>query len=233
LRAGLDVHRLDLSHSASRVATLRRHRITVVLDVGANTGQYVDWLRSFGYHQRVVSFEPVPEVFEELRERLQGDELWLGVQAAVGAQSGTATMHVTHDSKCSSLLTPRRIDDYIPGAAVADSVEVALVSLDDQWDEFVRPDDRVALKVDVQGFEAAVLDGVADHVQSVSVIEVEVSLSELYEGAAAPAELLGRLGQDGFNIVSLDRGFVDSETGQVLDIDVLFERRDTIVNLTT
>jgi hypothetical protein len=84
------------------------------------------------------------------------------------------------------------------------------------------------VKIDVQGFEAAVLDGLTEHVRSVSVIEVEVAMTELYEGAPAPDELLRRLGQDGFDIVSLDRGFVDSVSGQVLDIDVLFERRDAV-----
>jgi FkbM family methyltransferase len=204
--------------------------VTVVLDVGANTGQYVDWLRDFGYDHQVVSFEPIPEVFGELRQRLHRDERWLGVQAAVGARGGTATMQVMRDSKCSSLLAPRAIGNYIPGAAVAESVEVPVVSLDDAWSQFVRPDDRVAVKIDVQGFEAAVLDGLAEHVRSVSVIEVEVALTELYEGATAPEELLRRLGKDGFGIVSLDRGFVDSDTGQVLDIDMLLERRDALAS---
>jgi FkbM family methyltransferase len=207
---------------------MRRRGITVVLDVGANTGQYVRWLRDFGYDQRVVSFEPIPEVFDELRRRNLKDKGWVGVQAAVGAEPCTATMHVTHDSKCSSLLRPRGIDDYIPGAAPTASVEVPVVSLDQAWDDFVGAADQVAVKIDVQGFESAVLDGLAGHIASVQVIEVEVALTDLYAGAPAPHQLLQRLAQDGFGIVSWDRGFVDSGTGQVLDSDVLLERRDSV-----
>lgn len=225
-RVGLDVHRLDLTHNASRAATLRRHGITVVLDVGANTGQYVRRLRDFGYDQRVVSFEPVPEVFIELRNGLCEDERWHGVQAAVGVHPGTATIHVMRDSKCSSLLRPKGISDYIADAAVAAQIEVPVVSLDHAWEEFVRPDDQVAVKMDVQGFEGAVLDGLAAHMRFVSVIELEMALTGLYEGAVAPQDLLMRVCREGFGIVSLDRGFVDSATGQVLDSDVLLERRD-------
>src|SRR4051794_18567254 len=58
-------------------AVLRMYRVNCVLDVGANRGQYATALRRAGYMGRIVSFEPVPDVFDELRRRAAGDPAWV------------------------------------------------------------------------------------------------------------------------------------------------------------
>jgi hypothetical protein len=39
-----------------RVALMQNRRINLVLDVGANTGQFGQYLRSLGYRGRIVSY---------------------------------------------------------------------------------------------------------------------------------------------------------------------------------
>lgn len=49
---------------ASRRAIL--HRTTdVLVDVGANVGQYAQWARRLAYRGRIVSFEPAVEAFRQ------------------------------------------------------------------------------------------------------------------------------------------------------------------------
>ena len=60
----------------------------VVIDVGANTGQYAHQLRSSGYGGKIVSFEPVKDAFEFLSENAKHDPNWITIQAALGSQVG-------------------------------------------------------------------------------------------------------------------------------------------------
>ena len=56
---------------------LARLEIDCVLDVGANAGQYHDFLRDrVLYDGTIVSFEPLSRHVEALRERSRGDRNW-------------------------------------------------------------------------------------------------------------------------------------------------------------
>jgi hypothetical protein len=69
-RLGLEVHRIGgrpievpLPHV---VRLLARENINLVLDVGANIGQFAYDLRRSGYCGRIVSFEPLSAAHEKL-----------------------------------------------------------------------------------------------------------------------------------------------------------------------
>src|SRR5947209_11771547 len=77
--AGFDVIRYDATHFAHlrRRELLDRHGITVVLDVGANVGEYVTRdLREACYQGRIVSFEPHEDAFRELERLSAADPRW-------------------------------------------------------------------------------------------------------------------------------------------------------------
>lgn len=80
------------------------------------------------------------------------------------------------------------------------------------------------LKVDVQGFEHSVLDGARESLQDISLIEIEMGLTKLYENGSSVHDLLPRLKAMGYDVILLESGFVDAATGQVLDIDMLMGR---------
>ena len=224
-RVGIDAHQLALSHDAQRATVLRRRGVSVLLDVGANTGQYVGWLRKFGYTGRIVSFEPNPAAFEVLSAACSGDDRWTGRAVAVGAERSELTLHLTGDSKCASVLQPTGIAAYLPAAGRAvDGIKVPIVTLDEVWADITRPEDVVALKIDVQGYEQSVLDGAAQTLPDIQVLEVEMALVDLYSGGSRIYELLPALAGMGFSVTSIGRGHVDRATGQLLDIDVLMER---------
>lgn len=224
-RLNLEVTRLDLAHSARRATAMRTAEIDVVLDVGANVGQYVDRLRASNYPGRIVSFEPIPHVFKELRRRCGADPRWSGVGAAVGAEVGTARLNVSADTVTSSVLAPAEsLLDRIDTARSVSSIDVPVTTIDTFWDTSIDSHARVMLKIDVQGYEHAVLDGAVSHLDRVALIEVEMGLVELYGGGSTVYDMLPRLHLAGFRVVSFDSGFVDNSTGQVLDIDMLLAR---------
>lgn len=222
---GYEIHRRDLAHPARRVAAMKCRRVDLVLDVGANTGQYVTWLRRAGYDGEVVSFEPIPSAYAELVANQGADSRWRGVEAAVGAAEGRRQLHVAESTVLSSLLPiGANLAAHIPAARTQQTIDVSVIKLDDAWDGLVPSERTVMLKIDTQGFEHPVLDGAAAHLAQISLVEVEMSLLRLYETGSSIHELLPRLRAAGFEVISIESGFVDAATDQVLDVDVLAGR---------
>ncbi|BBY20975.1 hypothetical protein MSTO_11800 [Mycobacterium stomatepiae] len=58
------------------VNQLKSRQVDVVLDVGANSGQYAMGLRKRGYQGRLVSFEPLAGPFSDLQSNAAKDPLW-------------------------------------------------------------------------------------------------------------------------------------------------------------
>ena len=69
---------------------LRATEANIVLDVGANVGQYALSLREIGYLGQIASFEPVGEPFARLQAAAAGDDLWTVHPYALGAEDGEA-----------------------------------------------------------------------------------------------------------------------------------------------
>src|SRR4051812_45614795 len=60
-------------------------KVDLVIDVGANEGQFARRLRSF-YHGKIISFEPVSSVFKRLSEWAASDPDWSVYKMALGNQ---------------------------------------------------------------------------------------------------------------------------------------------------
>ena len=225
---GVDIVRYDPRNfiGLRRGRILDAHQITLVLDVGANIGQYARQLREVGYAGRIVSFEPLSKSFRRLSRRAMTDRAWECRQLALGDTDGSAEMHISRNPVASSLLPicARSI------AANADTAYVgrekaSVARLDSLWSELATTNDRVFLKLDVQGYEMQVLRGAAKALPNTSGIETELSLVPLYEGQALFHEMLDFLESAGFDLVSLERGMTDRRTGEVLQVDGIFVRR--------
>ena len=76
---GIEVRRLSIDTSEQlRIKTLLEHHgIDLVLDVGANTGQFGTFLRELGYRGTIASFEPIPSAHDQLVQRSKNDPDWI------------------------------------------------------------------------------------------------------------------------------------------------------------
>jgi hypothetical protein len=98
-------------------------------------------------------------------------------------------------------------------------------SLDDVAPAHVLDGDRVLLKIDVQGYEAAVLRGAHATLERVHVLECEIPMQGMYERQAGCRDLIDSLDDLGFKPFSVEPNYVDPATGHVMDADFAFARR--------
>jgi FkbM family methyltransferase len=224
---GLEVVRYDGRRfvARKRIDVIRAAGVNVVLDVGAGIGQFVDWLRDEGYEGRIVSFEPVTETFARLQRGASADSSLTCVNLALAERNGEAVVNVAGNLWSSSLLpmTPEH-EAAAPASAYVREEDVRLARLDSL--DLLRPEDRAYLKIDVQGAEAAVLDGAAGVFDQIVAAELELSLVELYEGQELLPALQERMRAQGFALVWLGESiFRDPASDEILAVDGIFVRR--------
>lgn len=191
---------------------LDRLGITLFLDVGANTGSLAESVRLTGYTGRMVSFEPNPTDYQALIYRARGDSRWAAKCCALGDTDGTVSLNVTgSDSVYSSILTPT---DTPPVSSV---VSVPVHRLDGLWDEIVRPDDRIFLKTDTQGYDWNVLHGAGEKLAKVFGIQTEMSVIPIYEGSTHYLQMLEFLESNGFAVTEFRP--ISYKKGMILEFD--------------
>jgi FkbM family methyltransferase len=219
---GLDIVRFNPAESpdARRAAVLEQEGVDLVLDIGANSGQFATRLRSHGYHGKIVSFEPLRDAFAQLNGLTNFDQAWECVNIAVGADARTAVLHVAGNSWSSSLLPMEEAHlRAAPESAYVAQEEVPVRPLDSFGYE-----GRLYIKIDVQGAEADVLAGASRTLAFCRAIEIELCTVPLYQGQALLPELWHGLYEGGFRAVSLAPAFRDAATGELLAIDGIFVR---------
>src|SRR5277367_4402561 len=91
-RYGLDVR--ESSKHPNLVDFIKDRRIDVVLDVGANSGQFGQKLRGFGYRGAIVSYEPVSSAFNYLEGIAKSDNKWTANNFAIGAEMGQLKINI-------------------------------------------------------------------------------------------------------------------------------------------
>ena len=212
------------SYNIRRSAFLRDTEITVILDVGANTGQYGKRIWNDGFSGRMISFEPISTEFQSLSDAAAKHSRWEVHQIALGDQTGTGEIQVTDFSPASSLLKPTGLletDLWHPQK----SETIQIKKLDDVASDLLSPNDRVCLKLDVQGFEDRVLKGASQTLSQVQMLELELYVQEMYEGEMLLVDMLQWMDELGFMLVSVDDAYICPHTGRVFQYDGIFLRK--------
>jgi FkbM family methyltransferase len=217
------LHRPRWDHLA---ASLDRCRVVTALDIGANRGQYGTSLRLMGFRGPILSIEPMADAFSGLSAAAMGDPSWLVEHCAAGERTGRSTLNISGNSTSSSVL--KITDAHLAAESSAGIVRTELIevqTLDDLVSQH-RLEPPYFLKIDVQGSELAVLAGALRTLENVNLVQVELSLRELYAGGSDYLTVLGKLKTAGFVPIAWDPAFADPHTGNVLQVDVLASRED-------
>lgn len=226
-RAGVSVtrHREPFNLQRRR-DLLARSGTSLVLDVGANAGQFGMHLRGeLGYRGRIVSFEPLSGAFAELARRAAASPPWEAVHAALGERDETAVLNVAGNSWSSSLrpMLPSHADS-VPESRYVGREEVPVRRLDGLFALYARPDDRVWLKMDTQGYERSVLEGARESLPRIGVVQMEVEFIPLYEGETLFPEMYAWMAERGYRLWHLEPGWTDPRSQCMMGVEAFFAR---------
>jgi FkbM family methyltransferase len=202
--------------------------ITIVLDVGANVGQFGDGLLRAGFRGTLVSFEAIPSVHRELvAHALRRSESWVVAPcAALGSRAGKIEINIAGNSVSSSILPMNRtLLDAEPLTQYVDKVMVDVMRLDELAPTLVPSAGTMLIKVDTQGFEMEVLKGATGLLSRTLALQLELSLIPLYAGAPTFVEMVSFVESAGFELYSIVPGFRDKRSGRLLQVDGFFVRQ--------
>jgi FkbM family methyltransferase len=222
---GLHVDRLSRQPKIKMLGLVNRP-IELILDVGANEGQFAQEMRARFPGAHIVSFEPNPGVFSRLNEWCKGDGNARAYNCAIGEAEGVLEMnvHVDHTASSSLLATSAHEEDLFPQTKRQQRVSVQVRRLDDILeDEGIVVGPSTFLKFDIQGFEEAAMRGAPKTLAGVGAMMTEVFLENLYEGQADFLNL-GIMARDAGLRYAGNLDQIIGAEGQVMWLDALYLR---------
>lgn len=219
---GYEIRRIDSRFQQRPIDFIRSRNIDVVIDVGANVGQYAARLREDGYAGWIVSAEPVSTTYEVLAARAASDPRWKTLNIAFGEKAGSAEINVSEASVLSSI-RPQSPEaaGFNPEARVVRRETIRVARLDDVFPEF--PKGRTFLKIDTQGYEQQVLMGATGCLSEFLGVQMELPIIHLYEGTWQFHEAVAYMDERGFEICTIvPVNFDHADAMSLLEVDCIF-----------
>jgi FkbM family methyltransferase len=202
-------------------------KIDVVIDVGANVGQFGESLRAGGYRGKIVSFEPIASAFHDLSKKAAKDGNWEAHQCGLGAAPGVAILNVSELSVFSSIMETTNVaSQQDKRIAVDHTEEISLRTLDEVAAGLTG---RIFLKVDTQGYERKTLEGGRKTLPRLSGIMLELPVIHAYKGSWRFDEAVRFMDDAGFvpaQILPVNYHTVDNVSA--VEFDCLFRPRSDV-----
>jgi len=200
--------RLDSYFLAMRIRKIiSEYKIDCIFDVGANIGQYRDFLRTnVGYEGLIISFEPDPQNLETLHEAQKKDEKWFVYGYALGKDRKPLDFHIMKKSVFNSFLEPDSSEtEEFKNNSVIKIIRLETKRLDEVIKDIKKTHtfNNVFLKLDTQGFDLEVFDGASGCLNLIHGVQTEVSVMPIYKNMPAFEDSLQAFKSKGFEVSGL------------------------------
>lgn len=229
---GLQVQRYQpLSDASTQIyQAIKKVKTNVLLDIGANTGQFASEIRQKGYGGKIISFEPLVNARKKLIDNASKDKNWIvHEQVALGDHNGFVDINISKNSVSSSILPMLSShSDAEVNSVYIGNERTPIITLDSVADAYLNDSSNCFIKIDTQGYESQVLDGAMNTLKKSKGILCELSLVPLYEGQNLWKEMIERFEKEGFVLWSIQKAFTDKRNGRTLQMDAVFLRENVI-----
>jgi len=161
-----------------------KHYKGLIFDIGANGGAKT--IIFLDLAAKVISVEPSPLAAHILRQRFSKKPQVHIVQKGISSKEGVARFYMFDDTDAYNTFSQIWVDalsgdqapDGRPSKIVKKAIDIPVTTLDQLITEFGRPD---YVKIDVEGYEAAVIKGLS---KNVPLLSFECNLPEFAEDTA-------------------------------------------------
>jgi hypothetical protein len=142
---------------------------------------------------------------------------------ALGASSGSIEMNVSENSVSSSPL--EMLGAHLkaaPDSRYIRKQSVPLRRLDEEATPYLKESSSSLLKIDAQGFDLEVLKGAEALLPRLTAVQTEVPFLPMYAGEPSLPQMISFLDAKGFIPFSVFPAFMNTTTGQVYQLDLVF-----------
>lgn len=217
----LTPRRKDVDSWERRYSIIVENEIDFIIDGGAHLGNYTSKIFDKIGTVSFLCVEASPYYAQLLRERFENTSRVRVEEYALSSSNGKATFNIASRASSSSLFEPTDLMCSKANMVVSERIEVNKKSVDLLLEELSASFSNIYLKLDVQGGEKDILENsrlIASHVK---VLEVEVSLSPLYDQQWYAYDIFKWCLDNNFKVISIEPGFADPDSGHVLQVDVI------------
>ncbi len=205
-------------------------KVDCVFDVGANAGQYARMLRRDAHFTgRIISFEPIPWLANEIRRAAAHDDLWTIEEIALASATGEGQFNVMAGNEFSSLGTPNHDETslFVNQNVMERRIKVHKETLESAYNrlkhehEFKRP----FLKMDTQGFDVAILKSGEEIASEFVGLQSELAIKRIYKESADFRDAISIYNELGFELSA----FVPNNSGHfphLIETDCIMVRSD-------
>ena len=115
-------------------------------------------------------------------------------------------------------------ESIAPDSKYVRDQDILVETLDEILPSIATSNRSIWLKIDAQGFEHKVITGALESLGRIDTVQMEISLTPLYEGALSVTEMIAMMCGHGYGIVDVESEFCDQASGRVLQVNVTFHR---------
>ena len=192
----------------------------VVIDVGANEGQTIDFFLKLNHQCRIFSFEPNPFLFKKLKKKYSGGKIII-FKYGISDKDGNKLFYENVFDNTSSFETlnidskytrfKSRVLGINPSEMITKIITVPVIKLSSFIDEYI--DTRIdVIKLDTEGHEFSCLTGLFnDNIKrKISIIQIEYHDDDLYEKNISWIKINKLMVANGFRLLSTIRHGLNS-----------------------
>lgn len=197
----------------------------LIIDVGANIGQFAYMSRYYFPEAKIICFEPSNKNYSILEQNLKGYYNIELNKIGLGDKNGIFEFYNYNFDQISSFIKineSNKNPNYANSSYKLEKIEIKTL------DDFLREETEyttILLKLDVQGYEEKVLLGSKKSLKKIKYILLEIAFEQLYENQKIFHEMYELLVELGYSILA-PVGFNRGKNNKIIEADFLFEKKN-------